>query len=354
MTNSEFFRIAKHYKLPIKKATKNNILEWVKLEPRLMKDITTLIFSQKTITRGAYFVLEKKWFFEELRKQKQELTKKTKQIERQLNENEYKSTEELLRLKFLFVKFKRFLDSTKELEEKDLEKNKNKGETNIILSILKSATNKALSSIIITDYGINDETIAISIADTSKYNYRDEIEEILNWGILTEEPKEPQFKAEQDLEEIYKKILKKDLLPTFERVEQELKKLILKDFAEKDLITKEYLAIQKAIFLLEKKEQISKTYFDNVIASLTFTSNGERIITKEENKVKFFTIEETNGLVEENIVYGIFSLFKNEVDFYLRGIDYYNKEEKKETITYKFIDLLKGMKYSNDEKGKEF
>ena len=78
MTSPEFWKITKEYKLPIQKATKENIMEWVRLEPNLMENITTLIFAQKTITRSNFFVLEKKWFFDELQKHKQKFEENLK------------------------------------------------------------------------------------------------------------------------------------------------------------------------------------------------------------------------------------------------------------------------------------
>ena len=78
MTSLEFWKITKEYKLPIQKATKGNIMEWVRLEPNLMEDITTLIFAQKTITRSNFFVLEKKWFFDKLQKHKQKFEENLK------------------------------------------------------------------------------------------------------------------------------------------------------------------------------------------------------------------------------------------------------------------------------------
>ena len=96
MTSIEFWKITKEYKLPIQKATKGNIMEWVRLEPILMEDITTLIFAQKTITRSNFFVLEKKWFFDKLQKHKQKFEENLKKESDKIINDSFETKEELL------------------------------------------------------------------------------------------------------------------------------------------------------------------------------------------------------------------------------------------------------------------
>ena len=111
MTSIEFWKITKEYKLPIQKATKGNIMEWVRLEPILMEDITTLIFAQKTITRSNFFVLEKKWFFDKLQKHKQKFEENLKKESDKIINDSFETKEELLETKFFYLKQERFLKS---------------------------------------------------------------------------------------------------------------------------------------------------------------------------------------------------------------------------------------------------
>ena len=346
MTSLEFWKITKEYKLPIQKATKGNIMEWVRLEPILMEDITTLIFAQKTITRSNFFVLEKKWFFDKLQKHKQKFEENLKKENDKIINDSFETKEELLETKFFYLKQERFLKSLEFLNDNEEGKNQNKGETDIILSILKDTTKERIS-IKVSNYIINEETIAFEVIDANKFSFGAESEEILKWGILTKNPNKFELKIEIKLTETFERIYETFLKVNLEKIEKNLGALINSPFEENELIEKELNKIQKAFRFLKEKKLKTRAIFDSIMSDFESYFYGSKEGTyslKEGDLLKIFSKVELRQITDKQIATRINKKIISEINFYTRTT-YKNKSLK--TMTKNYLDLISTMDREN-------
>lgn len=346
MTSPEFWKITKEYKLPIQKATKRNIMEWVRLEPNLMKDITTLIFAQKTITRSNFFVLEKKWFFDKLQKHKQKFEENLKKESDKIINDSFETKEELLETKFFYLKQERFLKSLEFLNDNEEGKNKNKGETDIILSILKDTTEEKIG-VKVSNYIINEETVAFEVIDANKFNFGTESEEILQWGILTKNPNKFELKIEIKLTETFERIYETFLKVNLERIEKNLGALISSPFEENELIEEELNKIQKAFRFLKEKKTKTRMAYDSIMTEFELYFYGSRksiYSLKEGDVLKIFSKVELRQITDKQIATRINQKIISEINFYTRTT-YKNKTQK--TMTKNYLDLIDTMDREN-------
>ena len=337
MTNKEFFRELKSKGVKIINSSKNNAAIWMFLEKESFDP--EAIFSQKTISRANYFLLDKKWLITALEKFKEKMEVAVITEEK---EDILLNFQRVYKNAFLNKKIKQVKMYIELLKTQMLEKSETEIFNFLLMNCLNDFTEKKTRALIRSQVW-GEDLLAFEFVDyTYSRHYRNEVESEMKFKISEINELEENFVVfEVDLEEeteaIFKEIKKYNLIKKNGILE--LLKKHTADFTEEKLDLDTFHRINRCLKMLETNEEQLK----NRIRSQLVEFRSEEFKTLENGKLKVFAknnknkkevselYENTKGHIifsEKRSVENILNLSEQEPkELYKKIKEFINREE---------------------------
>ena len=338
MTNKEFFRELKSKGVKIINSSKNNAATWMFLEKESFDP--EAIFSQKTISRANYFLLDKKWLVSALEKFKEKMEAAVVAEEK---EDVLLNFQRVYKNAFLNKKIKQVKMYLELLNTQMLEKSETDVFNFLLMNCLNDFTEKKTRALVRSQVW-GEELLAFEFVDyTYSRHYINEVESELKFKFSEINELEENFivlevDLEEETEAVFKEIKKYNSIKKNGILEL-LKKHTV-DFTEEKLDLDTFHRINRGLKMLETNEEQLKSRIKSQLLEL----RSEEFKTLENGKLKVFAKnnknkKEVNELFEktkDHIIFlekrnieNIFYLSDQEPkELYKKIKEFINKEEK--------------------------
>ena len=338
MTNKEFFRELKSKGVKIINSSKNNAATWMFLEKESFDP--EAIFSQKTISRTNYFLLDKKWLVSALEKFKEKMEAAVVAEEK---EDVLLNFQRVYKNAFLNKKIKQVKMYLELLKTQMLEKSETDVFNFLLMNCLNDFTEKKTRALVRSQVW-GEELLAFEFVDyTYSRHYINEVESELKFKFSEINELEENFivlevDLEEETEAVFKEIKKYNSIKKNGILEL-LKKHTV-DFTEEKLDLDTFHRINRGLKMLETNEEQLKSRIKSQLLEL----RSEEFKTLENGKLKVFAKnnknkKEVNELFEktkDHIIFlekrnieNIFYLSDQEPkELYKKIKEFINKEEK--------------------------
>lgn len=338
MTNKEFFRELKSKGVKIINSSKNNAATWMFLEKESFDP--EAIFSQKTISRANYFLLDKKWLVSALEKFKEKMEAAVVAEEK---EDVLLNFQRVYKNAFLNKKIKQVKMYLELLKTQMLEKSETDVFNFLLMNCLNDFTEKKTRALVRSQVW-GEELLAFEFVDyTYSRHYINEVESELKFKFSEINELEENFivlevDLEEETEAVFKEIKKYNSIKKNGILEL-LKKHTV-DFTEEKLDLDTFHRINIGLKMLETNEEQLKSRIKSQLLEL----RSEEFKTLENGKLKIFAKnnknkKEASELFEktkDHIIYlekrnieKIFYLSEQEPkELYKKIKEFINREEK--------------------------
>ena len=338
MTNKEFFRELKSKGVKIINSSKNNAATWMFLEKESFDP--EAIFSQKTISRSNYFLLDKKWLVTALEKFKEKMEAAVITEEK---EDVLLNFQRVYKNAFLNKKIKQVKMYIELLKTQMLEKSETEIFNFLLMNCLNDFTEKKTRALIRNQVW-GEDLLAFEFVDyTYSRHYINEVESELKFKISEINELEENFvilevDLEEETEAVFKEIKKYNLIKKNGILE--LLKKHTADFTEEKLDLDTFYRINRCLKMLETNEEQLKNRIRNQLVEF----RSEEFKTLENGKLKVFAknnknkkevselYERTKGhivFLEKRSVENILNLSEQEPkELYKKIKEFINREEK--------------------------
>ena len=288
MTNKEFFRELKSKGVKIIKSSKNNAAIWMFLEKKSFDP--EAIFSQKTISRANYFLLDKKWLVTALEKFKEKMEVAVITEEK---EDILLNFQRVYKNAFLNKKIKQVKMYIELLKTQMLEESETEIFNFLLMNCLNDFTEKKTRALIRSQVW-GEDLLAFEFVDyTYSRHYMNEVESELKFKISEINELEENFVVlEVDLEEEAEAVFKE--IKKYNSIKKngilELLKKHTVDFTEEKLDLDTFYRINRGLKMLETNEEQLKSKIKSQLLEL----RSEEFKTLENGKLKIFAKNNKN------------------------------------------------------------
>ena len=338
MTNKEFFRELKSKGVKIINSSKNNAATWMFLEKENFDP--EAIFSQKTISRANYFLLDKKWLISALEKFKEKMEAAVVAEEK---EDVLLNFQRVYKNAFLNKKIKQVKMYLELLKTQMLEKSETDVFNFLLMNCLNDFTEKKTRALVRSQVW-GEELLAFEFVDyTYSRHYINEVESELKFKFSEINELEENFIVlEVDLEEETEAVFKE--MKKYNSIKKngilELLKKHTIDFTEEKLDLDTFHRINRGLKMLETNEEQLKSRIKSQLLEL----RSEEFKTLENGKLKVFAKNNKNKkevselfertkdhiiFLEKRNIENIFYLSEQEPkELYKKIKEFINREEK--------------------------
>lgn len=338
MTNKEFFRELKSKGVKIINSSKNNVATWMFLEKESFDP--EAIFSQKTISRANYFLLDKKWLVSALEKFK---AKMEAAVVAEEKEDVLLNFQRVYKNAFLNKKIKQVKMYLELLKTQMLEKSETDVFNFLLMNCLNDFTEKKTRALV-TSQVWGEELLAFEFVDyTYSRHYINEVESEIKFKFSEINELEENFivlevDLEEETEAVFKEIKKYNSIKKNGILEL-LKKHTV-DFTEETLDLDTFHRINRGLKMLETNEEQLKSRIKSKLLEL----RSEEFKTLENGKLKIFAknnqnkkevselFEKTKNhiiFLEKRSIENIFDLSEQGTkELYKKIKEFINREEK--------------------------
>ena len=324
MTNKEFFRELKSKGVKIINSSKNNAATWMFLEKESFDP--EAIFSQKTISRANYFLLDKKWLVTALEKFKEKMEAAVITEEK---EDILLNFQRVYKNAFLNKKIKQVKMYIELLKTQMLEESETEIFNFLLMNCLNDFTEKKTRALIGSQVW-GEDLLAFEFIDyTYSRHYKNEVESELKFKISEINELEENFVVfevdlEKETETVFKEI--KEYNSTKKKGILELLKKHTVDFTEEKLDLDTFYRINRGLKMLETNEEQIKSRIKSQLLEL----RSEEFKTLENGKLKIFAKNNKN----KKEVSELFEKTKNHIICLekrnIENIFYLSEQEPKE------------------------
>lgn len=305
MTNKEFFRELKSKGVKIINSSKNNVATWMFLEKESFDP--EAIFSQKTISRANYFLLDKKWLVSALEKFK---AKMEAAVVAEEKEDVLLNFQRVYKNAFLNKKIKQVKMYLELLKTQMLEKSETDVFNFLLMNCLNDFTEKKTRALVGSQVW-GEELLAFEFVDyTYSRHYLNEVESEIKFKFSEINELEENFivlevDLEEETETVFKEIKKYNSIKKNGILEL-LKKHTV-DFTEETLDLDTFHRINRGLKMLETNEEQLKSRIKSKLLEL----RSEEFKTLENGKLKIFAKNNQN----KKEVSELFEKTKNHIIF---------------------------------------
>ena len=338
MTNKEFFRELKSKGVKIINSSKNNAATWMFLEKEVFDP--EAIFSQKTISRANYFLLDKKWLVTALEKFKEKMEAAVVAEEK---EDVLLNFQRVYKNAFLNKKIKQVKMYLELLKTQMLEKSETDVFNFLLMNCLNDFTEKKTRALVRSQVW-GEDLLAFEFVDyTYSRCHINEVESELKFKFSEINELEENFivlevDLEEEAEAVFKEIKKYNSIKKNGILEL-LKKHTV-DFTEEKLDLDTFYRINRGLKMLETNEEQLKSKIKSQLLEL----RPEEFKTLENGKLKIFAknnknkkevselFEKTKShiiFLEKRNIEIVFNLSDQEPkELYKKIKEFINREEK--------------------------